>query len=57
MHYKSGNIEIIARYNIDEIINDFIDLPVQRYQVGLEQSIINSKFVSHYVDGLHNKCH
>ena len=57
MHYKSGNIEIIARYNIDEIINDFIDFPVQRYQVGLEQSIINSKFVFHYIDGLHNKCH
>lgn len=30
MHYKSGNIEIIARYNIDNIIKDFIEFPVQR---------------------------
>ena len=57
MHYESDNLEIMAGYDINEIIEELFDLLVERYQVGLEESINGSEFVFHYVDGLHNKYH
>ena len=46
MHSKSGNSEIMTGFYTDEIINELFEYLVQRYQVGLEQSIKGSNFES-----------
>ena len=43
-------------FRTDEIIGKHFEWLVQRYQVGVEDSMMGSDFVLHGVDGLFYKC-
>ena len=56
MHSKSDSSEIMSGFDTDEVIGEFFEYLVQRYKIGLEQSMKGSNFVIDSVDGLHYKC-
>ena len=44
MHTKSNNIEIMIGSETDEIIEELFESLLERYQKGLEESMIGSDF-------------
>ena len=57
MHTTSDNREIMIGDETDEIIKNFFEALLQKYQEGLEKSIKGSGFVFDIVDLLHYKLH
>ena len=55
MHTKSNNIEIMIGSETDEIIEELFESLLERYQKGLEESMIGSDFVFDSVNSLYNK--
>ena len=55
-HSKSDSSEIMSGFDTDEVIGEFFEYLVQRYKIGLEQSMKGSNFVIDSVDRLHCKC-
>ena len=53
MHTKSNNVEIMMGSETDEIINNFFESFLQKYQEGLEESTRGSKFAFDSVDALY----
>lgn len=45
VHSKTHNRELMFGLDMEEIMEDFFDLLVQRYELGLEQSIMGRNFV------------
>ena len=54
MHTKSDNIEIIMGSETNDIIEEFRESHLQKYQEGLEESVRGSEFVSDSTDLLYN---
>ena len=52
MHSKSDNIEIMIGNDTNEIIKNLSNLPLKRYQKGLEEAMRGSDFVFDYVESL-----
>ena len=52
MHSKSDNIEIMIDNDTSEIIKNLSNLPLKRYQNGLEESMGGSDFVFDYAESL-----
>ena len=57
MYSPSDNIEVIIGIETDKIMEDFFYSFLQRYQKGLEESMIGSEFVFDNVDSLYYKLH
>ena len=53
MHTKSNNVEIMIDSEKNEIIEDFFESFLQKYQEGLEESMRESEFVYDSVDVLY----
>ena len=53
MHKESDNIEIMMGSETDEIIEDFFESLLQRYQEGLEESMKGSEFIFDSADVLY----
>ena len=45
MHSKSDNIELMISDKADEIIEDFFQSLLSKYQIGLETSMKDSDFI------------
>ena len=56
-HLKSGNIEIMINNKVDEVIEDFFESLISRYQIGLETSMRGNGFIFDCVHLLFYKCH
>lgn len=50
MHPQSDNILIMISSKTDEIISEFFESFISRYQIFLEKSMKGSEFVSDYVN-------
>ena len=57
MHSQSDNIESMIYDNADEVTKDLHESLLNRYQIGLETSIIGSDFILDCVHLLYYKCH
>ena len=53
MHTKSNNVEIMMGSETDEVIEDFFESFLQKYQEGLEESMRGSEFTYDSVDALY----
>ena len=53
MHTKSNNVEIMIGSETNEVIKDLFESFLQKYQEGLEESMIGSEFVYDSVDELY----
>ena len=53
MHTKSDNIEIMIGSETDDIIDEFFESLLQKYQEGLEESMKGSEFIFDSVDLLY----
>ena len=53
MHAKSENIKIMMRSEVDDIIDELFESPLQKYQDGLEESMKGSNFIFDSVDLLY----
>ena len=53
MHTKSNNVEIMMGSETDEIIEDFFESFLQKYQERLEESMRGSEFAYDSVDALY----
>ena len=53
MHTKSDNIEIMICSETDDIIDEFFESLLQKYQEGLEESMKGSEFIFDSVDLLY----
>ena len=52
MYSKSDNVEIMMGVDTNEIIKNFFNSILQRYQKGLQESVRGSDFVFDYVESL-----
>ena len=57
MQSKGNNIEIMKGYEIDEIIEEFFESFLQKYQEGLEEIMRGSEFIFDSIDLLYYKLH
>ena len=57
MHLESNNIEIMVKDEADEVIEELLKSPQNRYQSNLEELIKGSEFVFDYVHLLYYNCH
>ena len=53
MHTKIYNIDIIMGSETNDIIEEFCESPLQKYQEGLEESMKGTEFIFHSVALLH----
>ena len=53
IHTKSNNVEIMIGSEADEIIKGLFESLLERYQEGLEESVIESEFIFNIVDALY----
>ena len=56
MRTKSNNVEIMTGSETDNVIEDLFRSLLQRYQVGLEESMRGSEFIFDSVDGVFMHC-
>ena len=54
MHTKSDNTEIMMGSETNDIIDEFCESHLQKYQEGLEESVRGSEFVPDSTDLLYN---
>ena len=54
---KSENVEIMIGSETKEIIEDFFESLLQKYQKGIEEKMHGSEFAFHNVDSLYYKLH
>ena len=57
MHTSSDNVEIMIGNETDEVISEFFEYVLQRYQKDLEETMKGSEFVFYTVDLLRCKNH
>ena len=57
MHSKRGNIEIMINNKANEFIEEFFQLLLSRYQIGLETLMKGSEFICDCVYLFHYKCY
>ena len=57
MYNLSDNSEFMICYETDEIIEEFFEHLLQRYQEKIEKQMKGSEFVIDIVNLLHYKCH
>ena len=57
MKSNSDNNQIMEGNETNEIIEELFDSLLQKYQIGLEESMKGSKFTFDKVNLLHSKCH
>ena len=57
MHSKRDNIEFMIYDNADKVIEELLELILNRYQNGLETSMKGSDFIFDCVHLLYYKCH
>ena len=57
MHSKSDKLQIMINDKADEVIEEFFQSLLFRYQIGLEILMKDSEFVFDYVHLLYYKCH
>ena len=57
MHSKSKNKEIMIHDNADEVVEEHLELILNRNQNNLETSVKGTEFVLDYVHLLYYKCH
>ena len=57
MHLKSDNIEVAVRDKTDDVFKETFEPLLSGYQIGLETSMRNSKFIFESVYFLRYKCH
>ena len=57
MHSKGNNIKVMTYYNAHEVVKEFFESLLSRYQIGLERSMTESNFIFGSVELLHHKCH
>ena len=49
---KSGDMEVMAYDNLDQVIEEFFDSLLSRYQLGLETQMRGSDLIFHCVNSL-----
>ena len=54
MHVKSNNVEIMMGSETNEIIDEIFKSFLERYQEGLEESMIGSEFIFDSADALYS---
>ena len=57
MHSKSDIIEIVINDEENKVIEELLQPPLSRYQIGLEISMRSSDFIFDCVHLLYYKCH
>ena len=57
IHSKSDNIEFMIYNNADEIIEEFFESLLNRYQIGLRTSMRDNDFIFDCAPLLYYKCH
>ena len=57
MDSKSNNIEFRSYDNANEVVNEFFELLLSRYQAGLETSMRGNDFIFDSVQRLYHICH
>ena len=54
---KSGNTDFLNYDNVNDVIDEFLELLISRYQIGLETLVRGSNFIFDSVQLLYYKCH
>ena len=54
MHSKRDNIEIIINDKTEEVIKEYFESHLSRYQISLETTTITSNFIFDCIDLLYN---